>query len=54
MHVTITEVSKNSAIIENGIDTSKKLLGSLKDRVNDYFTELADLVKFIKDKPSPE
>ena len=51
MHVTINEVSKNSAIIEDGLAKSTTLLGSLKEKVNDYFEELNSLVKALKDKP---
>lgn len=51
MHVTINEVSKNSAIIEDGLAKSTSLLGSLKEKVNDYFEELNSLVKALKDKP---
>jgi len=51
MHVTINEVSKNSATIEDGLAKSTTLLGSLKEKVNDYFGELNGLVKALKDKP---
>lgn len=47
MHTAVTEVSKNSATIEEGLNKNSKLIDSLKEKVGDYFDELNGLVKLI-------
>ena len=51
MHTAVTEVSKNSATIEEGLNKNSKLIDSLKEKVGDYFDELNGLVKLIQKKP---
>lgn len=54
MDKTLTEVSKNTGVIEEGFAKSRQLLDQLKTKVNEYFQELNSAVKIIADKERPQ
>lgn len=54
MDKTLTEVSKNTSVIEEGFAKSRQLLDQLKTKVNEYFQELNSAVKIIADKERPQ
>lgn len=54
MDKTLTEVSRNTGVIEEGFAKSRQLLDQLKTKVNEYFQELNAAVKIIADKERPQ
>ena len=54
MNTAVVEVSKTAATIETGIATTKSILDGLKEKVNDYFSEVNGLIKAIKEKPATQ
>lgn len=49
----IDAVTKNSAIISDGLTTSFKLLEGIEQKINEYFGEINNVAKAIKNKPVP-